>query len=138
VLVGSSSEQIELQGKIAVPLDYVITNGGYITGDGSPKIAVQRIRVSQGVTQGLVLTKVQPVYPDDAKAAKAQGSVVLAVVIGKDGSVEKLHVINSASDLLTQAAIDAAKQWKYRPYILNENPVEVDTQVTVNFTLAGR
>jgi beta-glucosidase len=148
VLIGSSSDQIELQGKISVPRDFVLaymrvasgyprTDVGTIVQDNQLGL-VRRIRVSQGVTQGLVISKVQPVYPDDAKAAKAQGSVVLAVVINKDGNVDNLHVINSASDLLTQAAIDAVKQWKYRPYILNGNPVEVDTQVTVNFTLAGQ
>jgi periplasmic protein TonB len=102
-----------------------------------PKVATpQRVRVSQGVTQGLVLRKVQPTYPPLARTARVQGSVVLAAVIGKDGSIENLHVI-SGHPLLTQAALDAVKQWKYRPYILNGEPVEVDTQVTVNFTLSG-
>jgi beta-glucosidase len=129
VLVGSSSDQIELQGKVNVPRDYVTTYMGAIVG---------RVRVSQGVTQGLVLTKVQPLYPVEAKAAKVQGSVLLAVVIGKDGSVENLKVINSASPLLNQAAIDAVRQWKYKPFILNGSPMEVDTQVTIHFTLAGQ
>jgi beta-glucosidase len=155
VLVGSTSDQIELQGKVTVPRDYVIANmrmvsgyptrivSGYIASDGNhiapdiPKRAVERIRVSQGVTQGLVLSKAEPVYPDEAKAAKAQGSVVLYAIIGKDGSINKLDLIHSASPLLTQAALDAVKQWKYRPYILNGTPVEVETQITVVFTLAG-
>jgi protein TonB len=101
-----------------------------------PKVAVQRVRVSAGVTQGLVLHKVQPVYPPLARTARVQGSVVLAAVIGKDGTIQNLHVI-SGHPLLTQAALDAVKQWRYRPYILNGEPVEVDTQVTVNFTLSG-
>ncbi len=101
-----------------------------------PKVAVQRVRVSQGVTQGMVLHKVQPTYPPLARTARMQGSVLLAAVIGKDGSIQNLHVI-SGHPLLTQAALDAVRQWKYRPYILNGEPVEVDTQVTVNFTLSG-
>jgi periplasmic protein TonB len=101
-----------------------------------PKVAVQRVRVSQGVTQGMVLHKVQPTYPPLARTARVQGSVLLAAVIGKDGAIQNLHVI-SGHPLLTQAALDAVRQWKYRPYILNGEPVEVDTQVTVNFTLSG-
>jgi TonB family protein len=96
---------------------------------------VQRVRVSQGVSQGLVLSRVQPIYPEEAKAAGAQGSVVMAAIIGKDGTVQSLHVATSESPLLNQAAIDAVKQWRYKPYILNGNPVEVDTTVTVTFTL---
>ena len=101
-----------------------------------PKVAVQRVRVSQGVTQGMVLHKVQPTYPPLARTARVQGSVLLAAVIGKDGTITNLHVI-SGHPLLTQAALDAVRQWRYRPYILNGEPVEVDTQVTVNFTLSG-
>jgi len=107
-----------------------------ITPVAVPRVAVQRIRVSQGVTQGMVLHKVQPVYPPLARLARVQGSVVLAAVIGKDGTIQNLHVV-SGHPLLTQAALDAVKQWRYRPYILNNEPVEVDTQVTVNFTLSG-
>jgi protein TonB len=102
-----------------------------------PKVATPtRIRVSQGVTAGLVLHKVQPAYPPLARTARVQGSVVLAAVIGKDGTIQNLHVI-SGHPLLTQAALDAVRQWRYKPYILNGEPVEVDTQVTVNFTLSG-
>ncbi|HZP17983.1 MAG TPA: TonB family protein [Terriglobales bacterium] len=102
-----------------------------------PKVAVQRVRVSQGVTQGMVIHRVQPTYPQMAKIARVQGAVVLAAIIGKDGTIQNLHVISSASPLLNQAAIDAVRQWRYRPYILNGEPVEVDTQITVNFTLSG-
>jgi protein TonB len=85
----------------------------------------------------MVLHKVNPVYPALARAARVQGSVVLAAIIGKDGTIQNLHVISSSSPLLIQSALDAVKQWRYRPYILNGEPVEVDTQVTVNFTLSG-
>ena len=102
-----------------------------------PKVAVQRVRISQGVTQGMVLRKTQPAYPQMAKIARVQGAVVLAAIIGKDGTIQNLHVVSTASPLLNQSAIDAVKQWRYRPYILNGEPVEVDTTVTVNFTLSG-
>jgi protein TonB len=101
-----------------------------------PKVAVQRVRVSQGVTQGMVVHRVNPTYPPLARTARVQGAVVLAAIIGKDGAIQNLHVI-SGHPLLTQAALDAVKQWRYKPYILNGEPVEVDTQITVNFTLSG-
>ena len=103
-----------------------------------PKIATPtRIRVSQGVTSGLKVHDVTPQYPPMAKIARVQGPVVLAAVIGKDGSIQGLRVVSTASPLLVQAALDAVRQWKYKPYILNGEPVEVDTTVTVNFTLSG-
>ena len=96
---------------------------------------VVRVRVSAGVSQAFLISKVEPHYPQEAKTAGAQGPVVLAAVIGQDGSVQSLRVINSASPLLNQAAIDAVQQWKYKPYMLNGTPVEVDTTIAVNFTL---
>ena len=102
-----------------------------------PKAATpQRVKVSAGVTQGLLIRRVQPIYPPLAKQARIQGTVVLQAVIGKDGSIENLHAV-SGHPMLIQNAIDAVRQWKYKPYFLNGEPVEVDTQVTVNFTLAG-
>jgi protein TonB len=62
--------------------------------------------------------------------------VILQAVISKEGTIENLHVV-SGHPLLTQSALDAVKQWRYRPYILNGDPVEVETTVEVHFTLAG-
>jgi TonB family protein len=95
--------------------------------------APQRVRVSAGVAQGLLASKVQPVYPEQAKAAKIQGPVLLHAIIGKDGSIQSVNVISSASPVLSQTALDAVKQWKFRPYLLNGTPVEVETQISVNF-----
>jgi TonB family protein len=95
----------------------------------------QRIRVSAGVMQGLLITKVQPIYPEAAKAAGAQGSVTLGALIGKDGTVQNLRIVSSDSLLLNQSALDAVKQWKYKRYHLNGTAVEVETTITVNFTL---
>ena len=102
-----------------------------------PKVAVTRIRISSGVTSGMKVHDVSPQYPQMAKIARVQGPVVLAAEIGKDGSIQNLRVISTASPLLNQAALDAVRQWRYRPYILNGEPVVVDTTVTVNFTLSG-
>lgn len=93
-----------------------------------------RVRVSQAVTQSMAISKVPPIYPPDARAARIQGSVVIAAIIGKDGNVQSERLI-SGHPMLAPAALDAVKQWKYRPYLLNGQPVEVDTQMTVNFTL---
>jgi periplasmic protein TonB len=102
-----------------------------------PKIATpQRVRVSAGVTQGLLVKRVQPAYPPLARQARIQGTVVLQAQISKAGDIENLQLI-SGHPMLAPAAIEAVKQWKYRPYLLNGEPVEVETQVQVNFTLAG-
>jgi protein TonB len=102
-----------------------------------PKVATpQRVRVSQGVTQGLVLRKVNPTYPPLARQARIQGQVLLQAEISKTGDIENLHLI-SGHPMLAPAAIEAVKQWKYKPYVLNGEPVEVETQITVNFTLSG-
>jgi periplasmic protein TonB len=102
-----------------------------------PKVATpQRVRVSAGVTSGLLVRRIQPNYPPLARQARIQGTVVLHAVISKDGSIENLTLV-SGHPMLAPAAIDAVKQWKYKPYLLNGEPVEVDTEVQVNFTLAG-
>lgn len=102
-----------------------------------PKVATpQRVRVSQGVSEGLLIHKVTPTYPALARSARIQGSVVLQAVIAKDGTIQNLRAV-SGHPMLTPAAIDAVKQWRYKPYYLNGEPVEVETQITVNFTLAG-
>ncbi len=102
-----------------------------------PKEATpQRIKVSAGVVQGLLIRRVTPVYPPLAKQARISGTVVLQAVIGKDGSIQNLRAV-SGHPMLIPSALEAVKQWRYKPYFLNGEPVEVDTQVTVNFTLAG-
>jgi periplasmic protein TonB len=102
-----------------------------------PKVATpQRVRVSQGVTQGLLIRKVQPPYPPLARQARIQGQVLLQAEISKSGDIENLRLI-SGHPMLAPAAIEAVKQWKYRPYILNGEPVEVETQITVIFSLSG-
>jgi uncharacterized protein (TIGR02246 family) len=96
--------------------------------------APPRVRVGQGVMEANLIYRVDPVYPALARQARIAGTVVLSVVVGKDGSVENLKVI-SGHPLLVQAAVDAVKQWRYKPYLLNGEPVEIQTTVTVPFSL---
>lgn len=95
-----------------------------------------KMRVSSGVAEGMLVHQVKPQYPPLAVQARIQGTVVLQAVIGKDGTIRELRLI-SGHPMLAPAAIEAVKQWRYSPYLLNGEPVEVDTQVNVNFTLGG-
>jgi protein TonB len=102
-----------------------------------PKAATpQRVRVSQGVSSGLLIRKVQPAYPPLARQARIQGTVILHAEISKDGTIQNLQLI-SGHAMLAPAAIDAVKQWRYKPYLLNGEPVAVETEVVVNFSLSG-
>jgi protein TonB len=86
--------------------------------------------------EGNLIYKPQPVYPPMARAARIQGAVILRAIISKAGTIENLQAL-SGHPLLIPAAIEAVKQWRYRPYVLNGEPVEVETQVAVNFILSG-
>ncbi len=101
-----------------------------------PKVAVSRIRVSSGVTAGLLLKRVEPAYPPLAKTARVQGVVVLHAIISKTGTIEGLTLVSGPA-MLAPAAIDAVKQWRYKPYLLNGEPIELDTTVEVHFNLGG-
>ncbi len=101
-----------------------------------PRIARPlRVRVSSGVSSGMLAKKVAPEYPPDARAAGVQGTVVLQANIDKEGNVSNLLLV-SGDPMLAPAAIDAVKQWKYKPYLLNGEAVEVETTIQVNFVLA--
>ena len=95
-----------------------------------------RIRIGGNVEFAKVLTKVQPIYPESAKAAGAQGSVVLHAIVSKDGRPLSVEVLNSQIDPeLARAAVEAVSQWRFQPTLLNGEPVEIDTTITVNFKL---
>jgi periplasmic protein TonB len=103
----------------------------------APKPSVSSpLRVSQGVAQGFLVHQVKPVYPPLARQARIQGTVLLQAIIGKDGSIDRLRLV-SGHPMLAPAAIEAVRQWRYRPYMLNGAPVEVETEITVNFVLGG-
>jgi protein TonB len=115
--------------------------GGIIGGAGGgppppPKATPSRIRVGGQVQQAKMLRMVQPVYPPIAKTAHISGTVILHAIISKDGNVEQLEYV-SGPPLLMRAAMDAVKQWRYQPTTLNNEPVEVDTTISVVFTLGG-
>jgi periplasmic protein TonB len=95
---------------------------------------VGTLKISQGLTQGLLIKKVSPVYPQSARQMHIQGTVELQANIGKDGNVNNVKTLKGDTGL-ARAAIDAVKQWKYKPYTLNNEPVEIQTQITVNFKL---
>jgi periplasmic protein TonB len=101
-----------------------------------PRATLSKVRVSSGVVQALLVHQVRPQYPQLALQARIQGMVVLQAMITKDGTVQDLRVV-SGHPLLTEAAIVAVKQWRYRPYHLNNEPVAVDTEINVNFTLSS-
>lgn len=86
--------------------------------------------------QGYLVRRVEPIYPALAKAARIQGPVHLQATISKQGMIENLQVL-SGHPMLAGAAVDAVRQWRYRPYLLNGEAVEVETEVTVNFVLSG-
>jgi protein TonB len=96
----------------------------------------QRIRISAGVTKGLLIHRVEPTYPTLAKSARVQGDVVLSAVIDSNGQIQNLQLV-SGHPMLVPAAIAAVKQWRYKPYLLNGQPVEVETTITVIFTLSS-
>jgi TonB family protein len=109
------------------PRDAVTDNGG----------SYQRVRVSSGVMQGLLIHQVQPIYPESARQNRIQGTVILQAEIGKDGRVAGLKPISGPEELIP-AAIGAVQQWRYKPYFLNGSAVALDTQIIVNFKLSGR
>jgi periplasmic protein TonB len=86
--------------------------------------------------EGNLIRRVEPAYPAIARQARIQGTVLLRATISKDGTIENLQLL-SGHPMLAQAAIEAVRQWRYRPYYLNGDPVEVETQVTVKFMLSG-
>jgi peptidyl-prolyl cis-trans isomerase A (cyclophilin A) len=92
------------------------------------------VNISAGVAVGNLIAKTQPIYPPDAKAQRVSGTVVLQAIIGRYGSVQQLTVV-SGPQMLQQSALDAVKTWRYRPFLLNGEPVAVRTTVNIIFTL---
>jgi protein TonB len=106
-------------------------------GDTGPKVkaaAPKKINISGGVMVGNLIQKTQPIYPPIARAARIQGTVVLQATISKTGTIENLRVVNGPA-MLQDSALSAVRSWRYRPYLLNGEPVEVETTVNVIFTL---
>ena len=113
--------------------------GGIFSGTAAPKVqaaAPKKVNISGGVAAGMLLQKTIPMYPPIAKAARVSGTVVLQATISKTGTIENLRVISGPA-MLQQSALEAVKSWRYRPYLLNNEPVEVETTVNVVFSLGG-
>jgi TonB family protein len=120
--------EIPAAGETAPPLD--LGSGSEIM----PKPLPQALNISQGISRGLLTKKVQPVYPKNAMAMRVEGAVELMATISKSGDITHLKVLEGDSQL-AKAATEAVKQWKYKPYLLNGEPVEIQTQITINFKL---
>lgn len=118
-IVSSGSEASAISGLMDMP-------------ESTPQPAAHTLRISQGVSQGLLVKKVAPVYPQRALAMRIQGAVELLATISKDGNVSEVKLL-SGDTMLARAAMDAVKQWKYKPYYLDDKPLEIQTQITVNF-----
>jgi len=99
-------------------------------------VTPQRVRISQGVTKGLLVHRVEPSYPPLARAARVQGEVILSAIISTSGEIENLQLV-SGHPMLVPAALTAVRQWRYKPYLLNGQPTEVETTITVIFTLSS-
>jgi periplasmic protein TonB len=140
--LGERSQKAELTADVAAPTLGVNEDQSAIssivqsTPVAVPKVAApqQTLRVSQGVTQGLLTRRVQPVYPPQAMQMHIQGAVQVLATISKEGRITTVKILNG-DPILSRAAADAVSQWRYKPYFLNGEPVEIQTQIVVNFKL---
>ena len=90
------------------------------------------------VELGELKSRVQPIYPSICRQMHCSGQVILHAIISKQGTIEQLEVVNNANPMLIQSALQAVRQWRYKPYLLNGEAVEVETQITINFTLGNQ
>jgi protein TonB len=113
--------------------------GNVFNGQNAPKVKVaapSKISISAGVAGGLLIQKNAPVYPQIAREARVSGTVVIQATISKTGVIENLRAV-SGPTMLRQSALDAVKTWRYKPYLLDGDPVDVETTVSVTFSLGG-
>jgi TonB family protein len=140
--VGGASENLTVTGKPLAAAQQNLNDQGKELEKAQQSLAIEEAklgrpqRVSAGVMQGLAISQPQPVYPDEAKAEHVQGVVVLHARISKQGTIENVQA-RSGPPLLIVSAVDAVRQWKYKPYTLNGEPTEVDTTINVNYTFDG-
>ncbi len=133
---GSASADLN-SGAAGNPASLFGSPTGTGSGTGAAVVAAKPkgpVRISSGVVAGNKISGPTPVYPAIARSARLSGAVTLSAVISKTGTIENLTVVSGPA-MLTGAAIDAVKQWRYKPYILNGEPTEVSTTITVNFNL---
>ena len=112
---------------------------GVFNGQSGPKVKVavpQKVSISSGIAVGLLIQKTAPIYPPMARNARVSGTVVIQATISRNGTIENPRVVSGPA-MLRQSALDAVKTWRFRPYMLSGEPVEVETTVNVNFSLGG-
>jgi TonB family protein len=109
---------------------------GESAGSNVPAVGLRPVTVSAGVAVGMLIHKTPPTYPPIARAARVSGTVVMEATITQAGTVANLHVVSGPA-MLRQAAVDAVKTWRYKPYKLNNEPTEVQTTINVIFALGG-
>jgi protein TonB len=115
------------------------TAGNVFTGQNGPKVKIAaptKMSISAGVAGGLLVQKTAPVYPQMAREARVSGTVVIQATITKTGTVENLRAVSGPA-MLRQSALDAVKTWRYKPYLLDGEPVDVETTVSVTFSMVG-
>jgi len=103
----------------------------------APTSKLDKVKIAGGMMVGMVLEKPSPVYPQDAKDARVSGTVVMQAVIGRDGRIHDLRVLSAPWPSMAASALSAVSHWRYKPYLLNGAPVEVDTTINVVFSLGG-
>ena len=106
-------------------------------GDSPRPSCISRLHMTEAPSSRLLRKKIEPDYPDDAKAAGVEGDVVFRIIIGTDGKVQEIH-LRRGKPLLIEAAAKAVSKWQYRPYLFNGNAVEVETFATVRFRLPSK
>jgi protein TonB len=112
-------------------------NTGMFNGHAQPTVRVTKpVAISSGIATGMLIEKTPPVYPPLAKTAHVAGTVELHATIATNGTIKDLHAV-SGPVMLRQAAVDAVRNWRYQPYKLNDQPVEVETTINIVFTLGG-
>jgi protein TonB len=130
----SAADAVDAQAPSMIGIASATTPPPAFTSNTAVPRSAQSMNISQGVARGLLITKVQPVYPKTALNLRVEGTVELLATISKTGDISSVKVLSGNSQL-TKAAVDAVKRWKYKPYLLNGEPVDIQTQVTINFSL---
>ena len=123
-------------GQLGGVIGGIISSGATSTAMVPRPEPVKRVRVSQGVTLGMLISKIEPKYPKIALAAHITGVVFLKAIISKEGKIQELQTIEG-HPVLIPAAIEAVKQWRYRPFLLNGEPVGVETTIIVTFQISN-
>jgi TonB family protein len=138
VMIGDKATQVFARATFDFVLSDGIQTANGIPGEIGPATETPtRVRISSGVSTGLIVRKVNPAYPEEARRARIQGTVLLRAVIDREGAISDLQYISGPNELV-ESAVDAVRQWRYKPYLLMGSPVEVETQIQINFTLTPR